>query len=161
MNRKMSSVEAKIDAKKPDKTRVYNLLAKIDGVLDNVDEKVDDQELRLDSMKRAMERLHEANKKEWESFNNLEKKIEKMDLVMRRIFGFHKSLEHLSAQQAEVSKGLQSLLDLAYPPDSHSGGDNEDDSTTTRRICTRNSDEGLHPPSSQTPIYSTCATETQ
>src|SRR6202522_4192364 len=129
MNRKMSSMEAKIDAKKPDET-VYNLLAKIDGALDNVDDKVDDQELRLDSMKRAMERLHEANRKEWESFNNLEKKIEKMDLVMRRIFGFHKSLEHLSAQQAEVSKGLQSLLDLAYPPDSHSGGDDEDETRT-------------------------------
>src|SRR6202522_2657717 len=129
MNRKMSSMEAKINAKKPDET-VYNLLAKIDGVLDNVDEKVDDQELRLDSMKRAMERLHEANRKEWESFNNLEKKIEKMDLVMRRIFGFHKSLEHLSAEQAEVSKGLQGLLDLAYPPDSHSGGDDEDETRT-------------------------------
>src|ERR1700678_2927238 len=115
MNRKMSSMEAKIDAKKPDET-VYNRLAKIDGALDNVDDKVDDQELRLDSMKRAMERLHEANRKEWESFINLEKKIEKMDLVLRRIFGFHKSLEHLSAQQAEVSKGLQRLLDLAYPP---------------------------------------------
>src|ERR1700678_4291622 len=129
MNRKMSSMEAKIDAKKPDET-VYNLLAKIDGALDNVDDKVDDQELRLDSMKRAMERLHEANRKEWESFINLEKKIEKMDLVLRRIFGFHKSLEHLSAQQAEVSKGLQRLLDLAYPPDSHSGGDDEDETRT-------------------------------
>jgi hypothetical protein len=129
MNRKMSSMEAKIDAKKPDET-VYNLLAKIDGALDNVDDKVDDQELRLDSMKRAMERLHEANRKEWESFINLEKKIEKMDLILRRIFGFHKSLEHLSAQQAEVSKGLQRLLDLAYPPDSHSGGDDDDETRT-------------------------------
>jgi len=128
MNRKMSSMEAKIDAKKPD--AVYNLLAKIDGALDNVDDKVDDQELRLDSMKRAMERLHEANRKEWESFINLEKKIEKMDLILRRIFGFHKSLEHLSAQQAEVSKGLQRLLDLAYPPDSHSGGDDDDETRT-------------------------------
>src|SRR6202522_270497 len=129
MNRKMSSMEAKIDAKKPDET-VYNLLAKIDGALDNVDDKVDNQELRLDSMKRAMERLHEANRKEWESFINLEKKIEKMDLILRRIFGFHKSLEHLSAQQAEVSKGLQRLLDLAYPPDSHSGGDDDDETRT-------------------------------
>src|SRR5271168_421055 len=128
MNRKMSSMEAKIDAKKHD--AVYNLLAKIDGALDNVDDKVDDQELRLDSMKRAMERLHEANRKEWESFINLEKKIEKMDLILRRIFGFHKSLEHLSAQQAEVSKGLQRLLDLAYPPDSHSGGDDDDETRT-------------------------------
>ena len=109
---------------------MYEVVSKMDSVVDNVEEKIDDQGLSLASVKRAMERLHEANRKEWESFRDMEKKMDGFSLLLRRIMGFQKDLEVLSDQQEKVSKGVQDLVNLAFPPDNISDDDDDDETGT-------------------------------
>ena len=53
----------------------------------------------------------------------MDKKLERYDVLLRRILGFNIPLEKLSAQMTQVDKGILDLLDNAYPQ--------EDDYLTT------------------------------
>jgi hypothetical protein len=70
MSKQVTSLEAKVDGLQGNSEfsamddKLGHLVSRMDLVIKRVDDKIDDQGLGFDSMKRAMERLQESNNRE-------------------------------------------------------------------------------------------------
>jgi hypothetical protein len=148
ISQRITSMEAKIDDLQSSRyvtwmearmddiiERMDDIVAKVDGIANSVDDRIADQGMEISSTRRGMERLYELCKKEEEIIRNNGKRVENHEIMLRRILGFHQNLEELSVQQTQVGKGVQALINMAFPADDVKAGnssteEDDDDSGT-------------------------------
>jgi hypothetical protein len=128
-------MEGKIDEMK---THRYDTIeSKLDKTLETMEsayttteDKIDDQGLNLSSIKRAMERLHQKNRREEDAHRRVEDKLHSYEVMLRRILGFQETLKGMSDYQRRIGDGVQYLIDVAYPAkDDDSNSDSEETKT--------------------------------
>lgn len=147
MSKQITSLESKIEEQETERNTTWieakmddisermnnmekrdDIVARIDDMVKTVDAKIDDHGLRFDSQKRALERMYEMDKAEQERQRISDKKMDRYELMLRRVLGFHENLVDMSARQGQIEVGLQRLLEMAFPPDAVG----DDDETGTQ-----------------------------
>jgi hypothetical protein len=140
MNKRMTTMEAKIDGLKAHKDDTFDSIeSKLEYALDRMEgaekstsEKIDDHGLIISSIKRGMERLYDLNKRDEETAKTVEKKINSYEIMLRRILGFHETLMNLVDHQKQLGRGVQDLLDAAYPSDDEGESNAQNEETATQ-----------------------------
>lgn len=150
MGKQVTSMEAKLDSLQDFKDfsaiddTLGHLVTRMDLVIKSVDEKIDDQGLRLDSIKRAMERLRESNNREDEAVREVNRKLERFEIMLRRILGFNKAFEKLAEKLTDVDDKVYDLHGLGFPRHGNESSPEDDDSDETH---TQYDNEKLEPES--------------
>jgi hypothetical protein len=140
ISQNLTSVEAKIDEIQSNRhdtwldTKMTDLGAGVDIVATRVDEKIDELGLSIDSVKRGMEKVHQLNKTIEDGLRMTNKKMDRYELMLRRILGFYEQLEDLSFQQTQMAKDVQDLHSQAFPEyhENPQGTEDDDDETGTQ-----------------------------
>ena len=121
MSKEITSMDAKIDEMQANwldtwlDAKMTNIVAGMDSIGNQVDEKIDDLGLRINSVNRGMDWMYGLNKTVEESLKMVNKKIDRYEVMLRRILGFYQKLEDLSIQQSQVAKDVEDLHTLTFP----------------------------------------------
>jgi hypothetical protein len=153
MSKQVTSLEAKVDGLQGNSEfsamddKLGHLVSRMDLVIKRVDDKIDDQGLGFDSMKRAMERLRESNDREDEAVRDINRKLERFDLVLRRILGFNQTFEKLSDKLTEMDQMVYDLHGLGFPKEEENESSQDDsDETQYDNEVESNEQLGRSPP---------------
>jgi hypothetical protein len=76
-----------------------------------------------------MERLYNLNKREEETVKIVDKTLNSYEIMLRR---FYETLMNLVDHQKQLGRGVQELLDAAYPPDYEDKSNARDEETATQ-----------------------------
>ena len=102
MSKEITSMDAKIEEMQANRldtwldAKMTDIVAGMDSIGNWVDEKIDDLGLRIDSVKQGMDQMYGLNKTVEESLRMVNKKIDRYEVMLRRILGFYQKLEDLS-----------------------------------------------------------------
>jgi hypothetical protein len=135
MDKRMTTMEGKIDEMKTHRydtleSKLDNTLERMESAYITTEDKIDDQGLHLSSIKRAMERLHEKNKREEVTHGRVENKLYSYEVMLRRILGFHETMKEIYDYQRRMGEGVQDLLDVAFPPKDNDPSSEEEETKT-------------------------------